>query len=53
VGDPEAMAGAILQLASDPDRRHALAENAREAYQQNFTLERMDASYIELYSRPS
>jgi glycosyltransferase involved in cell wall biosynthesis len=53
VGDPEALADAIVQLASDQDHRHALAENARNAYQQNFTLERMDASYMELYRRPS
>lgn len=53
VGDPEAMADAILQLASDPDRRSTLAEHARNAYLQNFTLERMDASYMGLYRRPS
>jgi len=53
VGNPEAMADAVVQLASDPDRRRVLAENARNAYQQNFTLERMDASYMDLYGRPS
>ena len=53
VGDPDAMADAIVQLASNPELRHALAENARNAYGRNFTLERMDASYMEFYSRPS
>jgi glycosyltransferase involved in cell wall biosynthesis len=53
VGNPEVMADAMVQLASDPDRRRALSESARNAYQQNFTLERMDASYMELYGRPS
>jgi glycosyltransferase involved in cell wall biosynthesis len=53
VGDPEAMADAIIQLASDPERRRTLAENARNAYRQDFTLEHMDASYMQLYSRPS
>lgn len=53
VGNPGAMADAIVELASDPDRRRSLAENARNAYQRDFTLERMDASYMELYRRPS
>lgn len=53
VGDPGAMADAIVQLASDPEHRRALAKNASDAYRQNFTLERMEASYMELYSRPS
>lgn len=53
VGDSEAMADAIVQLATEPKRRRALAENARTAYRQNFTLERMDASYMELYRRQS
>jgi glycosyltransferase involved in cell wall biosynthesis len=53
IADPSAMAEAILQLASDPTRRRALSENARAAYQQHFTLERMAASYMELYIRHS
>jgi len=53
VGDPDAMAEAIVQLASDPERRCALAENARTAFLQDFTLERMEASYMELYRRSS
>lgn len=51
VGDAEAMAEAIVQLASDPARRSLFAENARTAYGEFFTLERMDASYMELYRR--
>ncbi|MEG9434854.1 glycosyltransferase [Edaphobacter sp. HDX4] len=53
IADPSAMAEAILQLASDSSRRRALSENARAAYQQHFTLERMAASYMELYMRRS
>jgi glycosyltransferase involved in cell wall biosynthesis len=47
------MAEAIVQLASDPVKRSLFAENARAAYNENFTLERMDASYMELYQRRS
>ncbi|HEU4636907.1 MAG TPA: GT4 family glycosyltransferase PelF [Edaphobacter sp.] len=53
VGDPDAMADAIVQLASDPERRQVLANNASDSYKQHFTLERMNASYVELYSRRS
>lgn len=51
VADPQAMAEAMVQLASDPIRRSVFAENAKIAYQQHFTLERMNASYMELYRR--
>jgi glycosyltransferase involved in cell wall biosynthesis len=51
VGDADAMAEAIVQLASDPARRSSLAENARTAYRQQFTLESMEASYRKLYER--
>jgi glycosyltransferase involved in cell wall biosynthesis len=47
------MAEAIIQLASDPSMRRSLSENARAAYQQHFTLERMAASYMKLYMRRS
>lgn len=53
VGDADAMAEAILQLAFNPEKRKALAKNAKAAYEENFTLERMNASYMELYRRPS
>lgn len=53
VGDYDAMADAIVQLASDPEHRQALADNASNAYRQHFTLERMNASYMELYNRRS
>ncbi len=51
VGDAAAMAEAIVQLASDPERRAFHAENARAAYWKHFTLECVDASYMELYQR--
>jgi glycosyltransferase involved in cell wall biosynthesis len=53
VGDSDAMAEAIIQLASDPARRRTLAENAAAAYRQQFTLEYMEASYMKLYERQS
>ena len=51
VGDPAAMAEAIVQLASDAGKRSLFAENAKTAYHEHFTLERMDASYMKLYQR--
>lgn len=51
VGDPNAMADAIVQLACDPARRARFSENASTAYHEHFTLERMNASYMELYQR--
>jgi glycosyltransferase involved in cell wall biosynthesis len=52
VGDAAAMADAIVALASDETRRRLFAENACTAYNENFTLERMDQAYMSLYSRP-
>ena len=51
VGDSAAMAEAIVQLASDENQRERFAENARNAYREHFTLEQMDASYMDLYER--
>lgn len=53
VGDAAAMSDAIVQLASDADLRDTFSKNARAAYGESFTLERMDASYMELYRRRS
>jgi len=52
VGDAAAMADAIVELASDEARRRLFARNACTAYNENFTLKRMDQSYMSLYSRP-
>ena len=52
VGDAAAMADAIVELASDEARRRLFAENACTAYNENFTLGRMDQAYMNLYSRP-
>lgn len=52
VGDSAAMADAIVQMASDQARREIFAENARVAYEENFTLDRMDQAYMNLYQRP-
>jgi L-malate glycosyltransferase len=51
VGDSEAMAEAIVQMASDEKRRTVFHENALTAYGELFTLERMDAAYMNLYLR--
>ena len=52
VGDAAAMAEAIIQLASDPERRASFARNAIAAYNQQFTLEQMDSAYMRLYRKP-
>jgi glycosyltransferase involved in cell wall biosynthesis len=52
VGDPAAMAEAIVQLASDPNRRATFAHNAATAYNAHFTLQQMDADYTTLYRKP-
>jgi glycosyltransferase involved in cell wall biosynthesis len=51
VGDVEAMAQAIVRMATDEKQRVVFSENARTAYGELFTLERMDAAYMELYRR--
>jgi glycosyltransferase involved in cell wall biosynthesis len=52
VGDPAAMAEAIVQLASDPGRRANFSSNAAIAYKAHFTLEQMDSAYMSLYRKP-
>lgn len=52
VGDAAAYADAIVQLAQNPAARESFAANAVQAYQTDFTLEHMDAAYMDLYSRP-
>ena len=49
VGDSEAMADAIVRLAADEELRAEFSEKALAAYTERFTLERMNAGYMELY----
>jgi glycosyltransferase involved in cell wall biosynthesis len=51
VGDSEAYAEAILQMASDSALRNRLSTNALTAFHQHFTLEQMDRAYMNLYQR--
>lgn len=51
VGDPEAMADAIVRLATDRELREGFSRRALEAYRAQFTLEQMDAAYMGLYRR--
>ena len=51
VGDAEAMAESIVQMASDERRRAVFRENAKTAYGELFTLEHLDAAYMDLYRR--
>ena len=50
VGDSAAMAEAIVRLAEDADLRAEFSRRAVATYEAQFTLERMDAGYMELYS---
>jgi len=49
VGDPDAMAGAIVRLAEDSALREELGRKALEAYRTRFTLETMSDGYMRLY----
>jgi len=50
VGDSAAMADAIVRLAEDADLRAEFSRHAVATYEAQFTLERMNAGYMELYS---
>lgn len=52
VDDVRAMADAIVQIATNQAQRGTFAENARTAYGENFTLDRMYEAYMNLYTRP-
>ena len=47
----EPLAAAIRELAVDADLRRASGEAARERAAQQFTLARMEASYLDLFGR--
>jgi glycosyltransferase involved in cell wall biosynthesis len=47
--DPAALTGAIVALARDPDRRRRLGEAARARVLASFTIDRMVASYRQVY----
>jgi glycosyltransferase involved in cell wall biosynthesis len=49
VGDPERLAGAVLQQWRDPERAAAMAQAARRRVQQEFSIERMAERHLELF----
>jgi len=51
VGDEAAMADAMVRMATDAALREELSKLALEAYAREFTLEHMNAQYMELYRR--
>ena len=51
VGDAAGMAEAIVKLAGDPALRAEFSDRAKKSYAAEFTLERMDAAYVDLYIR--
>ena len=51
VGNSSAMADALVQLASDGAMRARFATKAISAYEDQFTLERMESAYMALYTK--
>jgi L-malate glycosyltransferase len=51
VGDEKAMSQAIVRMAGDDGQRAVFSDNAKTAYAELFTLEKMDAAYMDLYRR--
>jgi glycosyltransferase involved in cell wall biosynthesis len=49
VGNPSAMAQALLELFDDPDRARRLGESARRRAEEQFNLERFQRRYVEIY----
>jgi glycosyltransferase involved in cell wall biosynthesis len=47
--DPRAVASAVDELLADPDRRRAMGESGRRAWQERFTWEAAAGRYEELY----
>ena len=51
LADVDAMSNAILQIASEPERRLAYSRNAQVGFQKYFSLQTMADEYIQLYTR--
>jgi glycosyltransferase involved in cell wall biosynthesis len=49
VRDPEAMAGALARLATDPALSSRLGQAARQRILKDFSLDRQVAKFIEMY----
>jgi glycosyltransferase involved in cell wall biosynthesis len=49
--DPEALAGAIVELLRDPARRERMREASRDRHTTNFTIDRMVAGTAAVYDR--
>ena len=49
VCDREAMADAIVRIATDPSLREELGRRALESYRAQFTVEQMNTAYMRLY----
>ena len=49
--DAPALAAGIGQLLDDPEARERLGAQARETWRSQFTAERMQESYVHLFTR--
>jgi glycosyltransferase involved in cell wall biosynthesis len=48
-GDVDAMAAAIVRLATHPEERQQFSMNAEASFRSHFTLQTMTDAYLELY----
>jgi L-malate glycosyltransferase len=51
VGDAQAMADSIVEIATNTSLRAEFSRRARSIYEEFFTLAKMDAAYMDLYQR--
>jgi glycosyltransferase involved in cell wall biosynthesis len=47
--DPSAMAAALTNAASDPQKRHTLGNNAKNRFLESFTFDTMIQQYKKIY----
>jgi len=50
VNDPDTMADAIIELASDQTKRQKMGTNGRRRFEENFTISQYAGSFEELYA---
>ncbi|MGI4757116.1 MAG: glycosyltransferase family 4 protein [Janthinobacterium lividum] len=51
VGDCEGMAAAMVRMATEDELRRTCGRQAQRAYSEHFTLQQMNAAYLQLYAK--